>query len=523
MFKFLLFLLLMHAAVMRRPRGEDKEEEDPSVLRSHGEDKEEDSSVLRSRGEDKEEEEESFVVFLLYNQWSCFSRIMESYKQSLDHYYHCILDNTLQCIQDVANYKYNPIILNYFCGAIMANEIKHLETIWTIHSAANVNIFMGDFSMRHSNWNCEDEYVLITSKVKQVTNNFTDTYTFCGKRFPWQMTLPGFIVRVIFQKSERNSNGYFSLYYHTTNAKASKEIVVDIVYLKNPDAHDNSLSSLIDPTRINRLHFLCSHKNTIIQIWWFSASADVFCYDGPGQKSPLIKEDLRAESTTYQLYCVISTTNSTFYLNYLHKHNDDAKPIPITVEARGHTMYFSLSLDMNSHTSNALYEIQSDQLIANTKSHWRAILRLRIFKMKGIASEIVLNKRSCLYGGLFIYDRQYYSSFHGQMGYEEYEFTNQCDEDNIIGFPIYLASFTKLLLVVYKGYTEGDVEFEGEIVHKSRHASVFSKERNYVRIGMDTEKVYFATETVVVTSYLFLKNRISEIVFHGENRPTVTA
>ena len=212
---------------------------------------------------------------------------MTSYEQALDQYFTCVIDKTLQCIKDVTNNDYSHLALKYFCGTIFTKEIKYLRTLWTIHSNANVKIFMEDFSMQHFQWHCEDEYMLITSKTEKTTNKWTDSYTFCGQRLPWHMTQPGSIVKVIFVKSAENSEGHFSLYYHATNSKPPKYInlqvgsVADKIHAFNEDYSELSYTfPNVEVNRTSHFHFY-SYKHTfVIRLEWLII-ADVVCYDGP--------------------------------------------------------------------------------------------------------------------------------------------------------------------------------------------------------------------------------------------------
>ena len=443
------------------------------------------------RGSYGEEKKDPYVLFLRRIQWGCLNSFVTSYKQSLYNYYNCILKNTLQCIQDLTDYNSHHMTIKYFCGAISSKDIvDHPDTVWTIYSAANVNIYIVEFSMKHSDWKCDDEYLILKSKAQITTNYRRDTYTFCGERFPWQMTLRGSIIDIMFHKSVDNSHGYFGLNFHTT-----KSIPTKISYdgnVKNLDYFwyrykRYSLCS-VSTTEKNCVHILSPHKTTIMKVWWYIV-ADVVCFDGPGRNSPLIKQHLQADSSAYQLYCEIATNNPLFSLEYSLKHlkflDGHAKMIPR--EVKGLQVNFSLSIDMNSQESNVFYLLSVDiykslrkgvewynhQYFETWGTETKVMYKLTITKLKGIPTQMLMDKKPCPYGGMSIYTENKNHNF----VIIDTEITHQCSEDDVINFPIYLeGNNPRILFVAFKGYTTGFVQFEGQIDIKLDHKMIPSND-----------------------------------------------
>ena len=440
-----------------------------------------------------EDDEDSFVLFLCRTQYDCINTIMTSYIELLDHYFTCIIDKTLQCIKDVTSNDYNHVSLQYFCGAIFSRETNFLKTVWTINSIANVKIYMEDFSMQHFQLNCKDEYVLLASKKEKTTNKWTDSYTFCGQRFPWQMTQPGSIIKVVFVKAAENSDGHFSLYYHTTDTKPTKYINVQVGSAADDiHVHHSDYSKLrhtihnVDVNRTNHFHFYSYKHTSFIKLVWYII-ADVVCYDGPGRNSPVIKQHFRADSSTYQLYCVIANTNPALYLDYslyafydlfnFRENYGNFLVETLEVTQKRAVAKFSLSIDMNSHKGNVFYwlDVAKKQLfgayLEKNKVKWsKAVFKLTISKLQGISDSMLINGQDCSYGGISLY--QYLNDEYVEENYAnaELKILHQCTHQNIKDFPIYLLDYNLFLLfIVYKGYTKGTVELEGHIAIELDH------------------------------------------------------
>ena len=98
-------------------------------------------------------------MFLRCIQQGRLNSFVNSYKQSLYNYYNCILDNTLECIQDLAPNNSNYMILRYFCGDVIINKLLRFPPFLLFHYVT----FLFLFGPTHLLLRCSPSSLLIAS------------------------------------------------------------------------------------------------------------------------------------------------------------------------------------------------------------------------------------------------------------------------------------------------------------------------------------------------------------------------
>ena len=197
----------------------------------------------------------------------------------------------------------------------------------------------------------------------------------------------------------------------------------------------------------------------------------------------MIKQHFRVDSSTYQLYCVISNTNPALKLNYslyplFISYDNHANITELSQEEN--VVRFSVSFNMNSHHSNVLYMLKENRFTLFGKylkskeitQMSNVVFKLTISKLQGLSSSMLIDGQSCLYGGIALYQYIHddYNIMIDNYAHAELNILHQCTHHNIKDFPIYLMDYKFLLLfITYKGYTEDIVELEGQIAVEPDH------------------------------------------------------
>ena len=419
---------------------------------------------------------------------------MISLKQIRNSFYPCILDKTLQCKHDVGDYDKSEITVHYFCGAIQSQKLQRQTQTWLINSAANVRIYIQQFSLSHSFLRCQSETMLFKSK-KGVA-------TFCGNREPWKMELPGDIVSVVFSTSTPKTQVLFALYFHTiyTNYYENHNIIL----YKIPYNWKKEVLSFYPNLEWIETAYICTNiKMYLISVTVYSEHINVVCHDGPGGKSPVIQNISPSPTTkeyiagSYQLYCVITKNSEIIpadtkpHLTYivLSDHVEYIEKLPI--ETSKDEVRFTLIID-TPPKENVFYKVEGDAFSLFREyfqqGKTEALLELTILYIEGFSSSLLIGGTksevgiNCNYGGISLQRR------FNELGERHEEIWSQCSANHLMNAPIYFdMNPFKLLLMVYAGYSDGLVRIVGKIAVKPFHNMMLSLNLIFISFAIKEE------------------------------------
>ena len=466
------------------------------------------------------------------------------YQGYIQHYYHCILAKTASCIEDMADYKQqSSITLRYFCACISSERIveKMSWTRWQIHSSHNVRLHVEKFSLIHIDWKCTEERMEISS-----SNGMEEL---CGSRLPWKQDLPGPDISITFHTVEEYSEASFLLFYH----RISKwRRVMNVVryhlmwddmsmayYYPNFEANDDVFIHYASGVK---LHYIS------LNVFQRVAQITVICYDGPGSKSPVLKnkDAIQSENEpyfvagTYQMYCtfskrqnysiqyeIYSVASYVFLTDDRFSSSDDElsvedtyKSIPFTMTSE-HEAAFSLQFDSSLQKGNHLYKLEvnrrslfkeyfhssvKNELHTEIQTMFNLELTLRVFAgflphMKWVSSK--KSRAECLYGGLYVLSHRDYQLIQSYVfsanDVNEQQLWYQCTPTTNTDIPIYLdGGITRIIVIAYEGYLDGPVDVKGTIKIKENFRvlslNVPVTLRIYLRRGMEMSTTMDLTE-----------------------------
>ena len=413
----------------------------------------------------------SAVLWLQQKQWHCIS-IKLSFKQTLDYIYHCIFDKTYQCNNDVADYDEDEIILHHFCGTIKSQNIKQTRQTWKLQFTTDIKIYVQQFSLYHNYYRCEEETMVFRSN--------DGLETFCGNRLPWKMFFSGPVVIIVFSTKRADSQAKFILHFHRLYTKFYEKFHI-LLFRYVPEAFQDPLLFHTTLDYIETFYIYSDFKFYVIEVSVNNAiNIDVICYDGPGDKSPLLKNTNSIDhvkktfqASSFQMHCVATKTveriseETNLDLSYKATNNELKSIEQMPVQILKDQVSFSVVIDKQER-KNVFYKLEADTQSLFKEYfqalNFNAIFELTIISLEGFLSTMLVEKNNCMFGGITIYNiLTYYQKVYKEI-------FNLCSNSRLHNIPIYLEfNHIKLLFMSYAGYTDGVVRFTGQIVVKPNH------------------------------------------------------
>ena len=427
-------------------------------------------------------------ILLHFQQYRCVSE-PSSVRQYLQYHYLCIKSSTMRCIEDQVT---NPLLSNgnYFCGLIDSKRIEKVPTTWAINGYPTITLDFLVFSMRHSNWRCTWDKLLVRHLSKII-------FRFCGKRLPWKQYLQLPKITLVFEsKSFRPGKHLFILQYYSSNRYEGQN---DILILPdNTKPHRRPIT--IEQALITcfQYHLIVSKLDRIrVEIMEDCWHAEVVCYDGPGSRSNILSnENYTIVSSFYQTLCLFTSSFNLITMKDIFAVNASCfifSHLPAKFDELINVTY------NDEHPPNIDFEWSPIQYILNPdpksymhhirKNSYQDVVALQVFIFDFSDSFILYESESCTYGGLFLI---------GWTETEMKELWALCGGNipalgTISFFVQNMAAFT-VLIIPFQGYslTDKDILVWTEIT--LLYGSL---------INVDKELLSEATVTTMQNSYTF--------------------
>ena len=372
--------------------------------------------------------------WLAIHQHSCVQQKTVSKLQNLRDYYQCILSVTSSCVSDTNNYDQGTIRMFDYCGFIYGIKIRNSLTQWIVITALHIRLRFLHFSLYDDAGWCKSEKLIIQSANK--------TDVFCGKRFPWSYDILSSTVKITFHCSEVKLNRhYFKLYYEQipVAVRADYEIEIEPLILTGMRTFH---SEMIDT---ESYHFVAAFILHVVRVELINVCAAKYlsCYDGPGDRSPLLPYDPPNQtllSTTYQMTCVMQRTmpkcNGTTRIVYADGGEADFQELIPEIP-----WYYSLRGGGQLFTYHRVGDLEHDLI--------------EKFSLRGMQPYMLHEGLTCTYGGVYMYTMR-----DGKVNIPEmWSYCNQFDflvEDLVLPSHPFL-----FVLVYYREYTVGEHPVSG--------------------------------------------------------------
>ena len=375
--------------------------------------------------------------WLAIHQYNCIQQRTVSKSQILHDYYQCILSVTSSCLSDTNNYKQDMIRMFDYCGFINGDKIKNALTEWIIITVLHIRLQFLHFSLYHAAGLCKPEKLIIQSVNK--------TDVFCGKRFPWSYDILSSTVKLTFHCAEVKLNRhYFKLYYEQIPVAVRTDYEIEIEPLI-PTGMRTFHSEMIDT---ESYHFVAAFILHVVCVELINVCAAKYlsCYDGPGNRSPLLPYDPPGQtllSTTYQMTCVMQRT--------MPKCNG---PTRIVYADGGEADFRELIPDIPWYMSF----VDGVQLYTYHRVGSREDDLIEKFSLRGMRPYMLHEGLTCMYGGVYMYAI-------GDDGVNIPEMWSYCNQFDFLVEDLALPSHPFLfVLVYYREYTVGEHSVSGSFI-----------------------------------------------------------
>ena len=392
----------------------------------------------------------SFEGWVISTILSCVLIDPDSTRNSLHHLSKCVQNKTQHCIKDQSDYSVNIIHMNTYCALIDSNAVKKFPTTWTLSSLPTISLHILEFNIYTTNIVCESHHlVLIDNDVE---------HKLCNRFHPFTYDSSHSSLKLVYENTKSSSDtAVFKLQYHGVPYFPIFKENIDIDPMPWEIGQGEYMLQFQDNLEA---HFHINNYiiSRAIKLTINPCESQVYVYDGPGFKSPLlgihtVSSERVFYSTSYQVFLVFqsptkienSCKKKIKYIEQVLKKSLRNTNCRIKKGSKWqHDETFSFI--PTSTTKNVRCWFKYDR-------YETEVIQLNIKKVKFVGAQLYLGGPRCSFGGAFATSFGKYRHWFGCPG----------ELDNVESFPLYFQDASiEVLALSFAGYSYINA-LEGEV------------------------------------------------------------